>query len=60
MKKLESLKNEKFTVSNSELNQIKGGYDANGTRDDSFYVSDTSLANGGVVPDYRPADIVPD
>jgi hypothetical protein len=58
MKKLESLKNEKFTVSDSELSHIKGGYDANPSIMATYTEYDTAIpgSNGGYSCDSRHSD----
>lgn len=57
MKKLESLKSEKFKVSEMELDQIKGGYSTGGGSITSTYTeSDTGCSGGGSVCDYRHSD----
>lgn len=54
MKKLERISTEKFKVSETELNQIKGGYDGSISATYSEY--DTATAGGGSVCDSRHSD----
>jgi hypothetical protein len=54
MKKLESLKSEKFAISENEMRQIKGGYGGSITA--SYTESDTCLPSGGSVCDYTHTD----
>lgn len=58
MKKLESLKHEKFKVSEDELLQIKGGYGGGGmSMDTSVDQSTTHLSGGGTAADSKVTDI---
>jgi hypothetical protein len=53
MKKLESLKNEKYVVSQDEMLQIKGGYDVT----PSYRTHQTVLGDGRATVDYEAYDV---
>ena len=58
MKKLESIKGEKFVVSEDQLLQIKGGYGP--TSDYSVEYSSTSFGSGNTASDAKVTDICGD
>lgn len=55
MKKLESLENERFKISEEELLQIKGGY-GTPTSDQSYTFFYTHTGNNGTVMDKQVSD----
>lgn len=59
MKKLESLNQEKFRVSNDELTQIRGGYGGS-TYDFTAMTTNSMKADGTPTTDYKATDIALD